>query len=110
MLALSGLDLGGNHITYVGAMPPNITGLELYDNRITAISAAVIASMLRCVYLHLQYNRLRSLPTTLGLLTNIGELQLKGNELTELPAEIGRLALSGKHLYIEVRFTEWRRR
>jgi Leucine-rich repeat (LRR) protein len=110
MLALSALDLGGNHITHVGAMPPNITGLELYDNRITAISAAVIASMLRCVYLHLQYNRLRSLPTTLGLLTNIGELQLKGNELTELPAEIGRLALSGKHLYIEVRFTEWRRR
>ena len=41
--------------------------------------------------LQLHNNRIRSLPTTLGLLTNITTLRLDGNELTELPAEIGRL-------------------
>ena len=105
MRGLSSLDLQFNRIAHVGAMPPNITSLHLDVNRITAISAAAIASMLRCVYLKLQYNRLRSLPTQLGQLTNIGDLRLEGNDLTELPAEIGRLS-SMRQLRIAVRFKD----
>ena len=92
LLALSYLVLTNNRITHVGAMPPNVINLFLDDNWITTISAAAMAAMpMTLVQLHLRNNRIRSLPTTLGLLTNLEVLSLQGNELTELPAEIGRL-------------------
>ena len=92
LLALSWLSLSNNRITHVGAMPPNFTTLWLGGNWITIISAAAMAAMpITLVDLQLHNNRIRSLPTTLGLLTNITTLRLDGNELTELPAEIGRL-------------------
>jgi Leucine-rich repeat (LRR) protein len=41
--------------------------------------------------LYLYYNKLTSLPSEIGLLTNLQELYLNNNNLTSIPSEIGQL-------------------
>ena len=94
MRSLLSLELKNNRrFAYIGedTFPPTLEHLDLGDLRITSISPAAFSSVPNLMLLMLKNNMLRSLPTTLGLLTKLLHLDVSYNALTELPTEIGLL-------------------
>jgi len=94
MRSLLSLELKNNRrFAYIGedTFPPTLEHLDLGDLRITSISPAAFSSVPNLTGLLLKNNMLRSLPTTLGLLTKLLHLDVSYNALTELPTEIGLL-------------------
>jgi len=67
----------------------SLVTLSLRHNRLTELSRAVTLAIAeacpRLAELDLSFNRLRSLPTALGLLKNLRWLSVRGNELASLP-------------------------
>ncbi|HAZ45006.1 MAG TPA: hypothetical protein DCZ55_11165, partial [Cyanobacteria bacterium UBA11371] len=91
---LTGLDLSNNQITEIPAAIAslsNLTKLELSDNQITEIPAA-IASLSNLTKLNLWNNQIREIPAAIASLSNLTGLDLSGNQIREIPAAIASLS------------------
>ncbi len=67
-----------------------LTELWLGFNRLTTLPAS-LGNLTNLIYLDLRGNHLTTLPASLGNLTNLTALCLDGNQLTALPASLGNL-------------------
>ncbi|WOH01467.1 hypothetical protein DCAR_0520851 [Daucus carota subsp. sativus] len=90
------LDLSHNSILEVPCTIIHLTSLQklmLNDNNISddQLSWEALAQLKSLTALSLSHNQLKSLPSTLGLLTGLTHLHVANNELTCLPSEIGCL-------------------
>jgi len=69
----------------------NIQVLDMRSNDIQALPDKFCTRLLRLVECNLSYNKLTSLPMSLGNLTNLRKLSVGSNRLRGLPASIGHL-------------------
>jgi Leucine-rich repeat (LRR) protein len=69
----------------------SITRLSLRSNQFSEIPST-IGDLSRMVDLNLSFNSLTRLPSTIGALTNLTRLDVSGNQISEIPATIGNLA------------------
>lgn len=70
----------------------SLTHLHLYGNGLETLPVELCRRMTKLIYLNLVENRLRTLPSEIGLLTALRCLYLSHNLLETLPMEIGQLA------------------
>jgi len=64
--------------------------LNLHNNQLTALPSS-IGNLTKLTELDLTFNQLKELPPSIGNLTNLTKLYLWGNQLTALPSSIGNL-------------------
>jgi len=88
------LDLSGRGLTAIPSYVFSRTDLErldLSDNRLTGAPQAEIRHLQRLTFLDLSGNDLTGLPAELGQLKQLEILDVSNNRLTGLPLELGNL-------------------
>jgi len=90
----SGLDLSGRGLTSIPSdvfSQIELVRLDLSDNRLTGAPQAEIRHLQKLQFLDLSGNDLTGLPAELGQLRTLEVLDVSDNQLTGLPLELGNL-------------------
>ncbi len=86
MQSLRRLDLDGNHIESLPALPSTLRELLLDGNRLTTLP--ILPQLEK---LHIRRNKLASIPDAVGDMRALRDLRIGGNALTSVPASIAKL-------------------
>jgi hypothetical protein len=88
LLHLSELWIGDNKLNqFPSQLPPNLVRLYLIGNSITSISFTTLSSLTRLERLVLFENQITILPTQIGLLTSLRDLDLS-DKLSFIPSDL----------------------
>ncbi|KZT43551.1 PP2C-domain-containing protein [Sistotremastrum suecicum HHB10207 ss-3] len=96
--SLKVLDVSHNDITRLalpaglpGTLPYNLKSLDISHAKLSSLDDFALGQLTSLNILKLDYNTFRSIPATLGLLTELQYFSCSNNSLDALPNEIGQL-------------------
>lgn len=77
--------------TELVATAPNAVQLHAENNKLTKLANAVLFQLINCEYLHVEFNELEALPSSIENLRKLIQLHAAFNKLTTVPPQIASL-------------------